>query len=75
MAKYKTIPFYSVKLGDKQVEFNYFGEYETEDSKEIELLDALTPAYLKRIDQPKPAEEQPKPAPKKAPAKRKPSAK
>ncbi|UTR05148.1 hypothetical protein MM326_13630 [Alkalihalobacillus sp. LMS6] len=75
MAKYKANPFYSVKIDKKQVEFNFFGEYETKDSEEIAKLDALTPSYLQRLEETKPAEEPPKPAPKKAPAKRKTSAK
>lgn len=74
MAKYAGTPFYAVNLGGKQIEFNFFGEYETNDAEDIKKLDALTPAYFKRVDATD-AEEKPKPTPKKAPAKRKTSAK
>ncbi|MOA42786.1 hypothetical protein D3C78_1648660 [compost metagenome] len=48
-------------MGD--VEFNAFGEYETDNAREIAMLDALVPAWIKRVDKaetPKKEPEEPK---------------
>jgi len=49
MAKYTASPFYSVQSGKTDIRFNYVGEYETNDSKEISILDALCPTWIKRV--------------------------
>lgn len=47
MAKYKAAPHYVISGG---IEFTAFGTYETEDAKEITLLDSLTPLWITRVD-------------------------
>lgn len=83
MAKYKGPQKYSVTINEKKTAvFDHKGEYETEDKAEIDALDALTPTWIKRIDEPKSEPEEPvatadtaDEAPKKPAAKRKASAK
>ena len=50
MAKYKAEPHYAVGA---DIQFDYFGNYETEDAKEIKQLDELAPKWIKRVDEPK----------------------
>ncbi|WP_145412506.1 hypothetical protein [Paenibacillus xylanexedens] len=47
MAKYKAAPHYVISGG---IEFTAFGTYETEDAKEIVLLDSLAPLWITRVD-------------------------
>ncbi|WP_427050377.1 hypothetical protein [Paenibacillus sp. TC-CSREp1] len=54
MAKYKAAPHYVISGG---IEFTAFGTYETEDAKEITLLDSLTPLWITRVDDGKKSEE------------------
>lgn len=51
MAKYKASPQYTVGA----ITFNAFGLYETDDAKEIAVLDALAPTWVSRIDETKAA--------------------
>lgn len=54
MAKYKGRPYYSVRIDDKKsVKFDNNGDYETSNTKEIEVLDSLVPRYFNRVDEPK----------------------
>ncbi|PFP30253.1 hypothetical protein COJ96_05950 [Bacillus sp. AFS073361] len=74
MAKYKAEPFYSVHSSAGIIHFDHVGEYETINEGEIAVLSGLCPRYLicvdegkAKVDEPKKAEEAPKP---KAPAKK-----
>jgi hypothetical protein len=76
MAKYesrfKTLAFY---VGGERKQF-IDGKYSTNKSSEIDVLGKLTDAIrIDKPEQPKAEEAAPTPAPKKAPVKRKPSAK
>ncbi|SMO93007.1 hypothetical protein [Melghirimyces algeriensis] len=50
MAKYKAHPFYIVDSGRSRISFNHNGFYETQDRKEIDILDKLCPTWVKRLD-------------------------
>ena len=51
MAKYKANPFYRVQISkDKAIEFNFFGEFETNDEVEAEALNELCPEYMTCLD-------------------------
>lgn len=54
MAKYKAAPHYVISGG---IEFTAFGTYETEDAKQIALLDSLAPLWITRVDDGKKPEE------------------
>lgn len=59
MAQYKAQPFYAVEVGDHTLVFDFFGQYSTDDPKEIVVLDALCPVWVKRVDKPEPKTEEP----------------
>ncbi|MCS1350317.1 hypothetical protein [Mechercharimyces sp. CAU 1602] len=50
MAKYKAHPNYTVLGKNGRIQFDYHGDYVTEDKEEIAALDALCPTWMKRID-------------------------
>lgn len=50
LVKYKSSPGYIVRMGDARIVFDYFGEYETDDEKEIAVLDRLVPRYVRKIN-------------------------
>lgn len=70
MAKYKALPNYELIRPGINVQFNSMGIYETNNEKEITILDGAKP-FIQRVDKPEPKPE-PKP---KAPAKKQPSEK
>ena len=51
MAKYKaTVPWYAVKVANgKDIIFDYNGNYETNNQKEIDVLDKLVPMWVKKV--------------------------
>lgn len=51
MAQYKAHPLYAVNIGGRTLHFDYFGQYSTDDPKEIAVLDALCPTWIKRVDE------------------------
>ncbi|EMT54719.1 hypothetical protein I532_03905 [Brevibacillus borstelensis AK1] len=59
MAQYKAHPAYAVNVGGRTIHFDYFGQYRTDDPKEIAVLDALCPTWIKRVDEPEPKTEEP----------------
>lgn len=72
MAKYKASPRYVIGT----ITFDMHGEYETDKAEEIEVLDALVPMWVRRLDEVKPEEPQaPEPKQKPEPKPRKSSAK
>lgn len=50
MAKYKAYPFYDINAGEVRVQFDFYGDYETEDDAEIAVIDALCPTWVTRVD-------------------------
>lgn len=81
MAKYKAAPFYDVEkpvlneagevVDVVRIKFDFFGEYETGDAKEIAVLNDLCPQWVVCVDptgaisdEPEPKTEEPAPAPK-----------
>ena len=50
LVRYKSSPGYIVRMGDARIVFDYFGEYETDDAKEIAVLDRLVPRYVRKIN-------------------------
>lgn len=50
MNKYKGPQFYKVEGENVSLQFDYFGEFQTDKKEEIELLDSLCPAYIKCVD-------------------------
>jgi hypothetical protein len=50
--KFKSSQFYKVKFADKEIRFDYFGEYETTDAEEVKALKALAPQYIKVLECP-----------------------
>lgn len=89
MAKYKAAPFYDIEkpiINDEgnvvdvvRIKFDFFGEYETGDAEEVEILNGLCPQWVVCIDPTGAISKKPKPKTEEteAPAKpaRKPSAK
>lgn len=65
MAKYQARPFYAVRIDNaRTIEFDYYGQYETDCMAEISLLDSLVPSYVQHIDEPEPiAPEEDEPEP------------
>lgn len=50
MAKYKaTVPWYAVKVANEDIIFDYNGNYETNNQKEIDVLDKLVPTWVKKV--------------------------
>lgn len=47
--KFKASQFYKVKKDGMEINFNYFGEYETDKKEELEVLHSLIGAYVKEI--------------------------
>lgn len=54
MAKYTAAPNYAISGG---IQFTPFGIYETDNAKEIALLDSLTPTWITRVEDGKKPEE------------------
>lgn len=54
MAKYKASPGYAVQVGKKTIKFGWLGDYETNAAAEITALDALSPKWIKKVDEPNP---------------------
>lgn len=53
MAKYKALPNYELIRPSIHVQFNSMGIYETNNEKEITVLDGAKP-FIQRLDKPEP---------------------
>lgn len=53
MAKYKALPNYELIRPSIHVQFNSMGIYETNNEKEITVLDGAKP-FIQRVDKPEP---------------------
>lgn len=58
--KFEGTPFYKVQVGNKEIAFNYFGTYETDNEEELKVLHELAPVYIKEVNHAEPKKEEKK---------------